>query len=924
MRSSCVALFGALAVTALLAAADTASAQLDHRPVRFWQFSDVERGGGPVVAASGSQQGGRLDERHDFGPAAIDFVEPADGIATGEIFSSANGQQFEVVAESPSLVTEFPNTGGISQLEYLQSFEKRRREASMQLNLSEAVIKAIDRNGPALSPAECPAGRECPAISGSVRFMARAYAESAGGDFFRTEGVAFIHGYEGHWTIEAATLPSAQVPLWENGQFDIDADADDDLTGRHAEAFLAEPVRVDVDLSSLAVGELFATGITVDTQAIDTRGGDSGVEAFVRNPEAVTPLVVAAGVRARGEPDFPAPPVTPPAPAVCPLGPDPDAGTLQFSRPDYTTAEGGNPFVLVTRTGGTNGAASASVITSDGSAEAGTDYAALSTTVRFQDGDSSPRLVEIPILQDGVPEPDETFDVSLLDPNCVALGIPSITEVTIAGVTESSEPDTHTIGGTVTGLEGSGLVLETSGADDLTVDANGPFAFTPPAPDGRVYDVSVGTEPADPDQRCTVANAAGTVAGADVTDILVECSTPPPVSGLDPSFDGDGRTSTLVSSNHVEGVAVQPDGMIVSAGGGSNFTLTRHDADGRLDGTFGDEGIVTTDLGGSDIAMDVALQPDDGKIVVAGKSGSDWAVARYLPDGTPDADFGAAGVVKTDFDAGFDAANGVAVDAEGRIVVGGNAAISPPVCCVQNDLAVARYEPDGDPDPTFGGGDGLVTTDVGTDSDLGNDIAIDADGRIVLAGQVDQSGGSVIVRYDSEGNVDPTFGGGPVVTDLDAGAVFKGVAIRPADGKIVLAGFASSGISEHDFALAMFDEDGELDTSIGDSGLVTTDVSAGQVFANDFAEDLAIQADGRIVLAGTNTSSTFNDLAMVRYTDRGEVDESFGGDGEGILIVDFHGGRDRGNDVAIGPDGKAVAAVDAANGGSFALARALP
>ena len=76
--------------------------------------------------------------------------------------------------------------------------------------------------------------------------------------------------------------------------------------------------------------------------------------------------------------------------------------------------------------------------------------------------------------------------------------------------------------------------------------------------------------------------------------------------------------------------------------------------------------------------MDVALQPDDGKIVVAGKSGSDWAVARYLPDGTPDADFGAAGVVKTDFDGGFDAANAVAVDAEGRIVVGGNAAISPP------------------------------------------------------------------------------------------------------------------------------------------------------------------------------------------------------------------------------------------------------
>jgi uncharacterized delta-60 repeat protein len=147
---------------------------------------------------------------------------------------------------------------------------------------------------------------------------------------------------------------------------------------------------------------------------------------------------------------------------------------------------------------------------------------------------------------------------------------------------------------------------------------------------------------------------------------------------------------------------------------------------------------------------------------------------------------------------------------------------------------------------------------------------------------------------------------------------------RQPDGKIVLAGSASSGLSVHDFALAMFDEDGALDTSIGEAGLVTTDVSPGQAFADDFAEDLAIQADGKIVLAGRNTSATFNDLAMVRYTDRGEVDESFGGDGEGILITDFHGAGDRGNDVAIGPDGKAVAAVDAANGGSFALARALP
>ena len=101
------------------------------------------------------------------------------------------------------------------------------------------------------------------------------------------------------------------------------------------------------------------------------------------------------------------------------------------------------------------------MITSDGSAEAGADYTAVSTTVRFEDGDTSPRLVEIPILQDQVGENDETFDVSLLDPNCGAFGDQTTAEVTITDVAVARSGE-FTIGGTVTGLEGSGLVLATS------------------------------------------------------------------------------------------------------------------------------------------------------------------------------------------------------------------------------------------------------------------------------------------------------------------------------------------------------------------------------------------------------------------------------------------------------------------------------
>jgi uncharacterized delta-60 repeat protein len=927
MRPSRIAVAGALALVSLLTSAGAASAQRqDSRPVREWRFSEVRQQLGAVLVERGRQQGGRLGESHVFGPAAIDFVEPGDGIATGEIFSSATGNLFEVLAESPSHGGELPDLGGHSRLEQTQSYLKRTDDASLRFTISEALVEAIDENGPVLLPSECPAGQDCPVVHGIVRFELRAYAQGSAADFFGTKGVAFIHGHTGDWEIQAATLPGAQVPLWENEQFDRDVDADGDGNGEHAKAFLKEPLNVDVDLSSLETRELFATQVTFDTQAIDSRGGESGVKALVRNAEPDGPLVEITGLRPRGEPTFDAPPITVPAPAVCPSGPDPDAGTLQFSRPDYVTDEtAGSPFVLVTRTGGTVGAVSASVITSDGSAAAGADYTAVSTTVRFEDGDSSPRLVEIPILQDDLVESDETFDVSLLDPNCVLFGAETTAEVTIAGVPNQPDPDEFTIGGTVTGLEGAGLVLATSGADDLTIAANGPFEFTPPAPDGRVYDVSVVTEPDDPDQACTVADGIGTVTGADVTDILVECSTPAPVSGLDPTFDGDGRMSAQVSGGHTEAVVVQPDGMIVSAGGGSDFNLTRVDADGVLDETFDGDGIVTTNLGGSDIAMDVALQPD-GKIVAVGKSGSDWAIVRYLANGTPDSGFGTNGngIVKTDFDAGTDTANGVVVDPDGRIVVAGSAAISPPGGFFEHDFAVARYDEDGILDLAFGGGDGLVTTDFGGGTDLGNDVALDANGRIIVGGQVEQSTASGLVRYETNGDHDTSFDGGPVFSSSGGRAIIKGVAVRPDDGRIVVAGSVSSGVSEHDFALAVYRTDGDVDSSFGALGLVTTDVSPGQAFADDFAEDLAIQADGKIVVAGRNTSDTFNDLALVRYAADGEVDESFGGEGDGVILTDFLGSGDRGNDVAIDSDGRIVAAVDASNGGSFSLARALP
>jgi uncharacterized delta-60 repeat protein len=153
---------------------------------------------------------------------------------------------------------------------------------------------------------------------------------------------------------------------------------------------------------------------------------------------------------------------------------------------------------------------------------------------------------------------------------------------------------------------------------------------------------------------------------------------------------------------------------------------------------------VTTDFGlGSGFGGALAVQ-QDGKIVAAGRAGSDFVLARYNPDGTPDAGFGGAGNVTTDFGGVlFDAAFGVALQSNGKIVVAGGA-FSPPAA----DFALARYNTDGSLDPTFGSG-GKVATDLGG-FDVAFGVALQTDGKIVAAGQGGSSSDFAVARYLGE------------------------------------------------------------------------------------------------------------------------------------------------------------------------------
>jgi uncharacterized delta-60 repeat protein len=864
----------ATGLAVLLACAGVASAQSqDDRPVRFWSFSELQQRAGEVQVAGDSEVGGVLNEHFDFGPAAFNFPEsPRRNVARGRIHSTASGRRYEVLAQAPSVNPSQPGSpnGGGAHLDQFQAYEKRSDAASLHITISRALIDAIDANH-GLVPSECPPGLVCKPIRGVVRFQARAYAESAGGDFFRSGGVAYIEGHEGQWTIEAATSAASRSPLWANESFTRNDDVDDVGTRSHAFAELAHPVTMNVPLSSLRDGELFAVHVRLDAETFDSRGREAAVEATIRDPQRLVPALVATThLKAHGAPTFEEPPIEALAAAQCAAGTDPAAGTLQLGEAAYATDEAtGVPvFVRVTRTGGTTGEASATVTTSAGSAQAGTDYTATSTTVTFADGDASPRLVELPILQDHESEPAQTFSVSLGDPHCAALGDQSSAEVTISdGDSPADQPSSFTIGGTVDGLQGSGIVLDDIGTE-LAVD-NGPFTFPGTRADGLPYDVTVKTQPSSPDQVCTVSHGTGTVTGADVTDVAVHCAPPAPPSGLDPTFGSDGRVSTPVGAGKGEAVLIQSDGGIITAGrvavgGGIDFALTRHDADGKLDTGFGDGGIVTTDFAGQvDQANSVAVQPD-GKIVVAG--------------------FAATGALLN----------------------------------ANDDIALARYNSDGTLDTSFGTG-GMVITDLGTKTELGRAVVIQpSDGKIVVAGTVDSD--VVLVRYTPDGDVDTAFGqSGVTITDLGNDDFANGVALT-ADGQVLVAGHTLGSGGNLDFALARYRADGALDQSFGTDGIVKTDIGGG----DDFAEGLTVDTDGRIVVVGRATSSTILDMAVARYHGDGTLDTGFGDNGR--ITADFHGKGEFGQDVAIQADGKIVAAGYTANGldTEFALMRINP
>jgi uncharacterized delta-60 repeat protein len=968
MRVSLIPIAAALGSLLLLAGSSAAAPGPDTSPVRLWSVSKVLQGAGEQQVADGAQVGGELSERAATGRVVFNlplhapywYTLPRDR-AFGAVASSADGKHYSVLAIAPPPNPRRVGTakGTIAHLDEYQAYVKQADDASLRITISDLLLQTVDDNN-RLAAWECPSGASCEPVRTVIRFHARAYAASTGGDFFDTGGVAYLEGHQHSWRLGAATSADSPGPLWGEAQFGVDGDADDSGTGAAGAMFLDGARTLTVPLGSVRPGELFAVHVSLEAEATDDRGGESGAQAFVQDPQHLdTALLRTSGLEPRGKPTFDEPPVAALAPARCPAGAPPHAGVVQLSAPAFTVDESERgPMVLVTRNGGSQGSASVTVTAHGGTAQAGRDFTATTTNVRFAAGDTSPRLVEIPIREDRQVEPAESFTVALSHARCGALGARRRATVTIvdddqvptppppfvppalpapstpgapaATPGESPAPAAlpmpagFTIGGTVDGLQGTGLVLTDLGGE-LAVSANGPFTFPGTRVAGQGYEVAVRTQPRGPDQVCTVQHGAGTVGGADVTDVVVNCELLAVPAGLDRAFGSDGRVSTPVGGGHGEAVVIQPGGDIVTAGwrtagSGNDFALTRHDPSGALDGGFGANGIVTTDLGGADDeAFDAALLADGGLVVVgrtdaAGALKTAFGVVRYRPESTPDPGFGTGGIVKLGFFGKGAGANAVAVQPDGKIVVAGFAFDATGI---NGDLALARLNPDGTLDPSFGTG-GLVTTNLGTQGDDARAVVVQPDGRIVVAGSAEED--IALARYLPNGTLDASFGhGGSTITDLGSDDVANGVALTP-DGSIVIAGYTLGAGINRDFLLARYRADGGLDTTFGDRGTVKTDVSGG----DDFAENLTVDSQGRIVLVGRATSPTILDMALVRYHPDGTLDTSF--DGDGILTVDFHGRGEFGQDVALDSGGRIVAAGYTANGPDteFALMRANP
>lgn len=348
------------------------------------------------------------------------------------------------------------------------------------------------------------------------------------------------------------------------------------------------------------------------------------------------------------------------------------------------------------------------------------------------------------------------------------------------------------------------------------------------------------------------------------------------------------------SSDVANAIATQSDGKVVLAGtvhlpDESRFGLARYNSDGSLDLSFGSAGKVVTDFSRGSDEIDAIVIQSDGKIIVAGSTrplyaqfeDHDLAVARYNPNGTLDTSFANGGKFTYAFGIYSDGASALAIQSDGKIVVGGSTQVQrwdgTASTANQHDFALLRLNPNGSLDNSFGNS-GQVTTPLSSYGIFRQSgiraLLIQGDGKLVAAGS---NGEFALARYNTNGSLDSTFGsGGTVTRRVTTSSAFQSSSGATAlalqqDGKILAGGYilvhgAYKPSSDVFTPLLRFNPNGSLDTRFGRQGQI-----AGAQVGVPYIRGAHVQADGKIVVAG--------EAQIGRYTANGTLDNNFDADG---------------------------------------------
>jgi len=403
-------------------------------------------------------------------------------------------------------------------------------------------------------------------------------------------------------------------------------------------------------------------------------------------------------------------------------------------------------------------------------------------------------------------------------------------------------------------------------------------------------------------RRLLVPVVVGALAG-----LAVPSASANPEGVRDSGF-GDSGLAPYIFLGQIVGVAVQSDGKPVVAAevaGGSSFGVARFTRDGDLDPSFNGGGVNITTVETDDRSTALALQPD-GKVLVAGTfsngSNKDIAILRYTDEGALDGGFGEGGVFTTGIGSADDVPNAITVQPDGKIVVVGYSTSA------HKDFAVLRLTAGGALDQSFGGGDGFVTTPLGSADAIAYAVALEDDGKIIVGGGGRNPGQRFAIRrYTTGGALDTAFGtGGLLMPSLGDFDTARSLLIQP-DGMLLAVGQTRFD-SVFDVGMIRFDlEANQLDDSFGVNGLVRQHIGLVDSWSDDIVA-AALQPDGKVVVTGdTAADETTSHIVVARFDTFGNLDNSFGSGGvwtEGN--VGGGGTLEGANAVAVGFDGGIV------------------